>query len=87
MYGDVWSGQVSDATICISVCMVMSGLVRSLMQLSVFLCVLCVYADVWCGHESNATICIFVCIVYADVSSGQESDATICIFVCIMCVC
>ena len=43
VYGDVWSGQVSDATICISVCMVMSGLVRSLMQLSVFLCVLCVW--------------------------------------------
>ena len=54
VYADVSSGQESDATICISVCimcdifvwMVMSGLVLSLKQLSVFLCVSCVYADV-----------------------------------------
>ena len=41
----------------------MSGLVMSPMQLSVFLCVLCVYGDVWSGQESDATICISVCIM------------------------
>ena len=49
----------------------MSGLVMSPMQLSVFLCVLCVYDDVWSGQESDATIrfCNYVCMVM----SGQHT--------------
>ena len=56
------------------------------MQLSVFLCVLCVYGDVWSGVLTQLSVFLCVLSVYADVSSGQESDATICASVCIMCV-
>ena len=41
----------------------MSGRVKSLMLLSVFMCVLCVYADVSSGQESDATIRISVRIM------------------------
>ena len=66
--------------------MVMSGLVMSPMQLSVFLYYVCM---VMSGRvRSLMLLSVFLCVlcVYGDVSSGQESDASICIYVCIMCV-